>query len=351
MRIGSEGGAQDLCECGAGVGDGVALHATGAECLFAQVGNVGLGEAVGSEARDGKVGGQGANPYHSVLRRGIVASGEESRGLAVAFANVGGCGCEIGFHDGSQQGGADGAVWGIEGPADRCSETVHGAEAGVCKCHSAEERAEGQVFACRRVVSVLDRSEQGATDSREAFSAECVGERVRFARNEGFEDLGEGIEPGCGRDRGREGAGEVRIHDGDRGQHERASEADFHRVFRGAKDGVARRFCTGAGRCGNGNPWNRRFFDGLGCADDFCVIEWVATVRQEHGDGFGGVDGASAPDGDDMIALGVATEGCSEANAFEVGLTRDFEGFGCRGLERYRQCGVKGGEGAVGDEE
>ncbi len=232
VRIGSEGGAQDLGECGARVGDGVALHATGAECLFAQVGDVGLCEAVGSEARDGKIGGQGADPCHSVLRRGIVASGEESSGLAVAFANGGGSGCEIGFHDGSQQGGADGAVWGIEGPADGRSETVHGPKASVCESHSAEERAEGHVFACRRVVSVLDRSKQGATDSHEAFSAECVGERVRFARDKGFEDLGEGIESGCGRDQGRQGAGEVRIYDGDRGQHERASEADFYCVFR-----------------------------------------------------------------------------------------------------------------------
>jgi hypothetical protein len=52
-----------------------------------------------------------------------------------------------------------------------------------------------------------------------------------------------------------------------------------------------------------------------------------------------------------MIALGVATEGCSEANAFKVGLTCDFEGFGGGGFERCRQCGIQGGEGAVGDEE
>lgn len=346
-----QGGSQDRGESGKREEDGVALHAAGAESFFAQVGNVGLGEAVGGEAWDGKVGGQGANPFHAVLRRGIGAPSEEPCGLDVSSANGGVGGCKVGFHDGGQQGGADGPVWGIEGSPNGRSKTVHSAKACICQCHSAEERAERHVFACRRVTPDLGRSEQGATDSDEAFSAERVGQRVGFARDEGFEDLGEGIESGCGRDRPREGVGEVRVHDRHGGQHGRAAEADFHRVFWGMKDGVARCFCTGTGCCGNGHPRNRRFFDGASCADDLCVVEWVAAVGQEHGDGFSGIDGASPSYGDDMITSGIATEGRSEANAFKVGFARDFEGFGGGGFERCRQRRVQACEGAMGDEE
>ena len=92
--------------------------------------------------------------------------------------------------------------------------------------------------------------------------------------------------------------------------------------------------------------------EGLGVADDFKIGGEGGGVGEEGGEGFAGVEDASAAVGNDGLALLFAGLGGELGEGLIAGLALDFEGnevIGWMGVELLPEGGVAGGGGACED--
>ncbi len=96
---------------------------------------------------------------------------------------------------------------------------------------------------------------------------------------------------------------EFRINQRQARQHQRAAQADFDPVFGRGQHRVAGHLGAGAGRGRDGDVGSGGLAERLPPADDFQIVEGVATVGQQGGDGLACVQGAPPTESDDQIAV------------------------------------------------
>ena len=253
------------------------------------------------------MGDERLHPGNSVVSNGGFAAGEEAGDSFITTESFAGRlaltqSHEVCLHDVREQRRADGAVGRGQDAADGTGEAMHSAQPGVGQGKSTKQTREGHVFAGAVVAAVVKGGAQRTRGKGDAVPAKGVGDGIGARTNEGFDELGEGVEPGAGGEGRGQIAGQFRVDDGDAGQHQRTAEADLEAVFGRSKDGVAGDFGAGAGGGGNGNEWRGRFCKRLAAADDFKMIKNIAVVGEQSGDGLAGVDGAATAKGDDQVA-------------------------------------------------
>jgi hypothetical protein len=306
-RKASECAGKDGGKFVAGEGNGIRLHAAGIGGFLNQFGSVRGREAVTAEGRDLEMGNERMHPGNSVVSSGGFAADEKTGDDFITAEGFAGRlaltqsreGC---LHDVREQRGTNGAVGRGENAADGTGQPMHGTEPGIRQGKPAEQTREGHVFAGAGVAAVVKGGAQRTRGKGDAVPTEGIGDRIGACADKGFDELGECIQPGAGREGRGQIAGQFRVDDGDAGQHERTAEADLEAVFGRSKDGIAGDFRTGASGGGNGNKRRGGFCKRLAATDDFKMIKNIAAVGEQGGDGLAGIDGAATAKSDDQIA-------------------------------------------------
>ncbi len=314
-----------------------------AQAVVGERGNVEVA-GKGGDGVDGVGGGRGGPPGEAA--GDLFEAGVGRRGLR----GVGGF-ADVHAEDGRQERCADGAVRGVEHGAEWGGEAVYGAEAGVGEGKAAEKAGQGHVAAGGRVGAMAEGRAEGPRDEVKSIPAEGVGERVGAVGDEGFDQLGEGVEAGRGGQGRGHGVGEVGVDQGEAGKHPGMAEADLDFVLGGGEDRIAGDLGAGAGGGGDGDDGEGLGLQGLAFADDFEVIEDGPAVGGEGGDGLGGVDDAAAADGDDGVAGFVTHLGGAFAGQFEGRLVGDMEGGDGNAAGGEKAADGFGGLGTVADDD
>jgi hypothetical protein len=136
---------------------------------------------------------------------------------------------------------------------------------------------------------------------RQSLSREGVGEWIGPHGHEGFEALGERIQAARRCHCRRAVQRERRVYERDPGQHQGAAQAGLEPVFGHGENRVRRDLGPCAGRCGHRHVRDGRARDRLPAPDQLDVVERVAAVAEQHGDGLAEVDDAAAADGQDQV--------------------------------------------------
>ena len=340
-----------------GQGDRIGLHAAGLGGLFDDGSDIGQGESVAAERRDLQVAAKVVNPADAIGRGGSGLTRQKTCDLGEPAHEIRGglpClqGAKIGGQHMGQQGRADGAMGCWKHPANGGGKSVDGAESGIGKGQTATQAGEGHVGSGREIVTLGERAPQGARGPRNRRQAEGVHERIRTSGKVRFKHLGQRIHSGARRQGGWESQGEFRIHDGHARQHQGAAEAGFDAVLRGRENGVAGDLGTGAGGGGDGDQGQRGVGQGLSTPDHFEVVEQVAGIGGQGGDGLSRVDGAPAAQGDHAVTTGSTGSGSSVADINGGGLAGNgVEGEADGGKIKLPQERLRAAQGTTGDHE
>src|ERR1035437_5895077 len=319
----SERAGDDFAEFLPGQDNGIPLHAAGLRRLFHQEREIARGHAVGAQRRNLQSFAQGGDPTYTVRGGGLGPSSEETRHLVVTYQFFRGSRAQradVDLHGVGQQPGTDRAVGSGPHAADGGGKAVDRAQPGVGQRHAAQQAGPCHVAAGFAVAAVLPNARQGPGGAPHAFHAELVGHRIGAQRDVGLDQLGERVEAGGGGDGAREFVGEFGIDHGQARQHRRAAQAGFDTVFGAGEHGIAGDFAARAGGGGDGDARGGGDGERPAQADHFEIIQRVAGIGEQGGDGFAGVERAAAAEGDDEIAI--ARGGADEV---ERGLAGDDE--------------------------
>ena len=150
----------------------------------------------------------------------------------------------------------------------------------------------------------LEGASQRAGAPPDAFDAQGIHEWVGPRADVRFDELGQRIQAGAGGEGWRQVVREFGVHEGDTRQEMRAAQARFDPVLRRGEDAVARHLGARAGRRGDEEARGGRVFERLGAANDFQVIEQLALVGEQGGDGFRRIQNAAPAEADDEVTPG-----------------------------------------------
>lgn len=200
---------------------------------------------------------------------------------------------------------------------------MHGAQAGIGQRQSAEQARHGHLRP--GFPNPLIRARQGARGAAHAFHAEEIGHGVGARGDVGFDQLRQRVEAGGGGDGGGQVERQFGVHHGQARQHQGTAQAGLHAVFRGGQHGVARHLRARPRGGRDGDEGHGRTHERLPFADNLQVIQRIAAVGEERGDGFAGIDGAAAAEGDDHAAAGVARQPDAFAHQIDGRLGGGFE--------------------------
>ena len=119
-------------------------------------------------------------------------------------------------------------------------------------------------------------------------------------------------------------------------------------MFGGGEHRVTRDLGAGAGGRGNSGTGQTRFLEHATLADHFEVIQDVAGIGGQHGNGFGSVDGAPATEGNHTLDALFGSEMTTPGYDLNGGFTQHAQQtrFQTLGLERLDQGPNPGGRAA-----
>ena len=211
-------------------------------------------------------------------------------------------GRDIGGHDMGQKGCADFPVRRAEHGPQRGGEPVHGPESGVGQGHAREQGGQGHVRARREIRPMGRGPAQGARGPDQAVAAQGVGQGAGRAGHEALQKLGQGVHArGRGLPRGQ-GNGQFRIHHGQVGDEPRRAQADLDPVTGGQQHGVGRDLGPGPGRGRQRDHGQGRMRKRQAPPDDLQVVEHVARIGRQGGQGLARVQDAPSAHGHDHVA-------------------------------------------------
>lgn len=139
--------------------------------------------------------------------------------------------------------------------------------------------------------------------------------------------------------------GELGVDEREARQHGGAAQADFDAMSRGGEDGVAGHFGAGARCSGDRNTGCGGVRKRLSAADHFEVVEKIAGIGEEGGDGFGGVERGAAAEADNEVTPGGTGSREAAERIVGGGFVRDREG---RGANARRREEIEERRGAAG---
>ncbi len=139
--------------------------------------------------------------------------------------------------------------------------------------------------------------------ARQTFAAKAVGHRIGLFGNEGFQQLGQRVEPSRRRYGGRHRKSTFGIDDGQSRHHQRMTNTDFDAMFRRSQHGIFRHFRTGSGSGRNRDAWRGPLPKRKTFADHFQIIEWITGIGHQRGGRLGEINHAAAAKADHQIAL------------------------------------------------
>ena len=192
----------------------------------------------------------------------------------------------------------DGGVIGGQGVL----QGVLGAEVVHAHHHAGEAAAEGHQFPGLLVLAVGAGGSQVPAHGLNGLQGQHVPHQVLVLVDVGLGGMEEGVKPLEGGELGGDGQHEVRVHDGQDG--EGGLVAAAHLLVGGlvGDHGPGVHLRAGAGGGGNGHNGQGlvlHLLAAAGAAVD--IIPEVALVGGHHGDGFGRVDAAAAPQAQDEV--------------------------------------------------
>mmetsp|Transcript_157 Transcript_157/g.366 ORF Transcript_157/g.366 Transcript_157/m.366 type:complete len:262 (-) Transcript_157:1309-2094(-) len=189
-----------------------------------------------------------------------------------------------------EEGSADSAMGGRVETSKDPRKPMHSSELRIGQTEPSNNAGHCQVFPCSEVRPVSVHSPKRPSSPLDSLSCEGIGHWVGVAAHEGLDALSERVKARVCRDVWRHGDGQLRVDDGQVGEHVVGPNRDLPSVLLALQHRVLRHFGARPCGCWQREEGNRRIRQHLALSDHFCVVHGVASVAQQRRDGLSHVD-------------------------------------------------------------